>query len=143
MAPNRAGHPLSAEYLGLAEWPTAPGQGSLAVETRADIAPEILAALAALDDTATRVEITAERTILSVLDAGCHAPVATHASLTDGDLRLRAIVYALDGSHRIGIDRTVRLEPGYGGTRRVKTVFPSFPGNASTPPGRATIPPCP
>ena len=106
---------LSAEYLGLAEWPTAPGQGSLAVETRADIAPEILAALAALDDTATRVAITAERTILSVLDAGCHAPVATHASLTDGDLRLRAIVYALDGSHRIGIDRTVRLEPGYGG----------------------------
>ena len=28
---------LEAEYLGLAEWPTAPGQGSLAIETRADI----------------------------------------------------------------------------------------------------------
>lgn len=106
---------LRAEYLGLAEWPTAPGQGSLAIETRTDIDPGILAALAALDDVDTRVAITAERTILSVLDAGCHAPVATHAALTDGDLRLRAIVYALDGSHRIGIDRTVRVEPGYGG----------------------------
>jgi hydroxymethylbilane synthase len=104
---------LEAEYLGLAEWPTAPGQGSLAVETRTDIAPEILAALAALDDVDTRVEITAERTVLSVLDAGCHAPVGTHASLVDGDLRLRAIVYALDGTHRIGIDRTVRVGPGY------------------------------
>ena len=106
---------LQAEYLGLAEWPTAPGQGSLAIETRTDIAPEILAALAALDDPDTRAAITAERTVLAVLDAGCHAPVATHAALVEGDLRLRAIVYALDGSHRIGIDRTVRLDPGYGG----------------------------
>ncbi|BFM25311.1 hydroxymethylbilane synthase [Microbacterium sp. che218] len=106
---------LEAEALGLSEWPTAPGQGSLAVETRADVDPEILAALAQLDDEDTRVAITAERTVLSALDAGCSAPVGTHASLTEGDLRLRAVVYALDGTQRIGIDRTVRLSPGYGG----------------------------
>lgn len=104
---------LHAEYLGLGEWPTAPGQGSLAVETRTDIAPDILAALSRLDDAATRIAITAERTVLSELDAGCHAPVGTHAALVEGDLRLRAVVYALDGSRRIGIDRTVRLDPGY------------------------------
>lgn len=106
---------LEAEALGLSEWPTAPGQGSLAVETRADVDPEILAALAQLDDEDTRIAITAERTVLSALDAGCSAPVGTHASLTEGDLRLRAVVYALDGTQRIGIDRTVRLSPGYGG----------------------------
>lgn len=106
---------LHAEALGLAEWPTAPGQGSLAIETRDDIDPDILAALVQLDDEDTRVAITAERTVLSALDAGCSAPVGTHASLADGDLRLRAVVYALDGARRIGIDRTVRLAPGYGG----------------------------
>ena len=106
---------LHAEALGLAEWPTAPGQGSLAIETRDDIDPEILAALVQLDDEDTRVAITAERTVLSALDAGCSAPVGTHAALADGDLRLRAVVYALDGARRIGIDRTVRLAPGYGG----------------------------
>lgn len=104
---------LEAEHLGLGEWPTAPGQGSLAVETRADIAPDILHALSQLDDDRTRIAITAERTVLSELDAGCHAPVGTHAALIDGDLRLRAVVYALDGSRRIGIDRTVPLDPGY------------------------------
>lgn len=104
---------LHAEELGLAEWPTAPGQGSLAVETRTDVDPEIHDALARLDDEDTRVAITAERTVLSALDAGCSAPVGTHASIVDGDLRLRAIVYALDGSRRIGIDRTVRLGTGY------------------------------
>ena len=104
---------LFAEELGLAEWPTAPGQGSLAVETRSDIDADVLAALAELDDEDTRVAITAERVVLSALDAGCSAPVGTHASLVEGDLRLRAAVYALDGSQRIGIDRTVRLEPRY------------------------------
>ncbi len=106
---------LQAEYLGLAEWPTAPGQGSLAVETRSDIDPVILASLAQLDDEDTRVAITAERVVLSALDAGCSAPVGTHAAIADGDLRLRAVVYALDGTQRIGIDRTVRLAPRYGG----------------------------
>nr|WP_274604659.1 hydroxymethylbilane synthase [Microbacterium sp. CFBP 8794] len=106
---------LHAEALGLAEWPTAPGQGSLAIETRDDIDPDILVALVQLDDEDTRVAITAERTVLSALDAGCSAPVGTHAALADGDLRLRAVVYALDGARRIGIDRTVRLAPGYGG----------------------------
>jgi hydroxymethylbilane synthase len=112
---------LFAEPLGLADWPTAPGQGSLAVETRADADPGLLAALAALDDLTTRVAVTAERCVLSGLDAGCSAPVGAHAEVVDGDLRVRAIVYALDGAHRIGLDRTVRLEPllppdrGYGG----------------------------
>ncbi len=100
---------LRSEPLGLAEWPTAPGQGSLAVETRTDIDGDTLSALSALDDEDTRAAITAERTVLSVLDAGCHAPVGTHASIVDGDLRLRAVVYALDGAHRIGVDRTVRV----------------------------------
>ncbi len=93
---------LHAEALGLAEWPTAPGQVLSRVETRDDIDPDIRAALAALDDEDTRVAITAERVVLNALDAGCSAPVGTHAALVDGDLRLRAVVYALDGSQRIG-----------------------------------------
>jgi hydroxymethylbilane synthase len=112
---------LHAEPLGLADWPTAPGQGSLAVESRADADPELRAALSTLDDAATRVAITAERAVLAGLDAGCSAPVGAHAEARDGDLRVRAIVYAPDGERRIGLDRTIRLEPlspsdqGYGG----------------------------
>lgn len=104
---------LEAEALGLAQWPTAPGQGALAVEARADADAEMLDALATLDDRATRIAISAERAVLSTLDAGCHAPVGAHASYTDGDLRLLAVVYALDGSHRIALDRTVRVDQGY------------------------------
>jgi hydroxymethylbilane synthase len=99
------------ESLGLSEWPTAAGQGSLAVETRHDAAPELLAALALLDDDATRIAITAERAVLGTLEAGCHAPVGAHAELRAGELRLRAIVYAVDGSARLAEDGTFPI-PG-------------------------------
>ncbi|MBS1698470.1 MAG: hydroxymethylbilane synthase [Actinobacteria bacterium] len=103
---------LQAESLGLAEWPTAPGQGALAVETTADAPAELLAALAQLDDEATRIAVTAERAVLEGLDSGCQAPMAAHAERTGGDLRVRAVVYAPQDGWRIGIDVTEALRPG-------------------------------
>lgn len=102
---------LRAEPLGLAEWPTAPGQGALAVETTADAPAELLAALSALDDEATRIAVTAERAVLEGLDSGCQAPMAAHAEIVDGDLRVRAVVYAPRDGWRIGIDVTEPLHP--------------------------------
>ncbi|MFS0894400.1 hydroxymethylbilane synthase [Microbacterium sp. 179-I 3D3 NHS] len=105
--------PLRREELGLAEWPTAPGQGSLAVETRSDAAPELLAALAELDDRATRLAITVERAVLEGLDAGCQAPMAAHAVVDGAAIRVRTVVYAPDGSRRIGLDVTEDLNGEY------------------------------
>lgn len=106
---------LIGEPLGLAEWPTAPGQGALAVETRDDADTELRALIARLDDLPTRVAVTAERAVLAGLDAGCHAPVGVHAHWQDGLLRVRAVVYALDGSRRLALDRTAEVRDGYAG----------------------------
>ncbi|MPR00497.1 hydroxymethylbilane synthase [Modestobacter sp. I12A-02628] len=79
----------------------APAQGALAIECRADDA-RTTDLLAVLDDAATRACVVAERTVLSVLEAGCSAPVAAYAELAEGEdgdeLFLRASVTALDGS---------------------------------------------
>lgn len=104
---------LKREELGLAEWPTAPGQGSLAVETTADAASDLRAALAELDDDDTRLAITVERAILEGLDAGCQAPMAAHAVVTGGSVRVRTIVYDPEGERRIGLDVTESLNRGY------------------------------
>jgi hydroxymethylbilane synthase len=111
------GHPrdLVGEPLGLSEWPTAPGQGALAVETREDAEDGLREAIARLDDLPTRVAVTAERAVLAGLDAGCHAPVGVHAQWRDGILRVRAVVYAPDGSQRLGADRSLVLRGGYAG----------------------------
>jgi hydroxymethylbilane synthase len=102
---------LHAEAMGLAEWPTAPGQGSLAVEVREG--SELIPAVAALDDTDTRTAVDAERAVLAALDGGCAAPVGVHASVSGDTLRIRAVVYSSDGSRRIGDDRTFSLSEAY------------------------------
>ena len=79
----------------------APGQGALAVECRAD-RPDVIAAVSPLDDPDTRTCVTAERSLLSTLEAGCTAPVGALAEVVEGDdgleLSLRAFAGSEDGS---------------------------------------------
>jgi hydroxymethylbilane synthase len=78
----------------------APGQGSLALECRADRAG-LLELLGTVDDRATRAAVTAERTVLAVLEAGCSAPVGAYAAEGEQELRLTAAVVAHDGTRQI------------------------------------------
>jgi hydroxymethylbilane synthase len=83
------------QVFDLDEMLPAPGQGALAVECRSG-RPDLADLLACADDPATRAAITAERSLLAALEAGCSAPVGGYAAGTDG-LRLRAVVVAADG----------------------------------------------
>ncbi|MBT3149770.1 hydroxymethylbilane synthase [Streptomyces sp. CHD11] len=88
----------------------APGQGALAVETTADNA-ELIAALAELDDPFTRAAVTAERSLLAALEAGCSAPVGALADLlSDGqivkEMRLRGVVGSTDGATLVQLSTT-------------------------------------
>lgn len=86
-----------SEFLGNDGWPTAPGQGALAVEVRAG--EERL--VSALDHAPSRITAEAERRVLALLEAGCSAPVGAHALIDDGMLFLSARVYSADGSRRV------------------------------------------
>jgi hydroxymethylbilane synthase len=87
----------------------APGQGALAVECAASD-PELAAQLAGLDDPVTRVAVTAERSLLAALEAGCSAPVGALADLMDDgqstELRLRGVVGTTDGSSLVQMSIT-------------------------------------
>ncbi len=74
----------------------APGQGALAVECR-DGEPELAALLATVTDQASLAAVTAERSLLEALEAGCSAPVGAYAAGTE-QLRMRAAVMSADGS---------------------------------------------
>jgi hydroxymethylbilane synthase len=74
----------------------APGQGALAVECRAADG-ELAALLGAVTDPASMAAVTAERSLLEALEAGCSAPVGAYAEGTD-QLRMRAVVLSADGS---------------------------------------------
>lgn len=82
------------EYLDADRWPTAPGQGALAVEVRRG--DEEL--VRALDHAETRAAVEAEREVLAILEAGCSAPLGARAVVDAGLLLLSASVYSLDGT---------------------------------------------
>ncbi|WP_445518399.1 hydroxymethylbilane synthase [Streptomyces sp. NEAU-174] len=88
----------------------APGQGALAVECAASNVA-LAARLAELDDPSTRVAVTAERSLLAALEAGCSAPVGALADLLgDGqavtEMRLRGVVGTLDGTTLVQLSTT-------------------------------------
>lgn len=88
----------------------APGQGALAIECVASDA-ELIAALGGLDDPGTRAAVTAERSLLAALEAGCSAPVGAFADLlADGqtvkEMRLRGVVGTTDGSTLVQLSTT-------------------------------------
>src|SRR6185437_10123400 len=99
----------------------APGQGALALETRAATyavfsSPErdnaIRAAVAALDHPATRFSVDAEREVLAALGGGCSVPIGvhcapvpdTHGEMADGAIaawRIHAQILAPDGEQMV------------------------------------------
>ncbi|MFE3636844.1 hydroxymethylbilane synthase [Streptomyces cellostaticus] len=88
----------------------APGQGALAIECAADAA-DLVAALGELDDPFTRAAVTAERSLLAALEAGCSAPVGALADLlADGqivkEMRLRGVVGTTDGTRTVQLSTT-------------------------------------
>jgi hydroxymethylbilane synthase len=84
----------------------APGQGFLAVQSRADAstgAPsrneiEVGRRLVGVDDPAARALLAIERDLVARLDASCHTPVGAHARATPDGFSLRAFVGLPDGS---------------------------------------------
>lgn len=85
-----------SQLLGFEEMLPAPAQGALAVECRADDA-ETRRFIAAIDDPSLRQTVTAERTFLATLEAGCSFPAAAYAEHFGTTLKLHALVAAADG----------------------------------------------
>lgn len=73
------------------------GQGAIAIETRADDEFTI-EATSALDHEETRLCCLAERAFLRSLGGGCQFPIAAHAIIDEGQLKLDGLVATPDGA---------------------------------------------
>jgi hydroxymethylbilane synthase len=88
-----------SQYFDVTEMLPAVAQGALVVECReSDPLRELLAPL---DHAPTRTAITAERAFLRGLGGGCQLPIAAHATLGNGALRLEGLVAQPDGKRII------------------------------------------
>ena len=83
--------------LPLEEMVPAPGQGALAIATRRGDTP-INRLVAPLHHRPSALAVGAERAFLMRVGGGCNSPVAVHAALDRGVVRIEGLVAAPDGS---------------------------------------------
>ena len=76
----------------------AAGQGAMAIECRGD-RDDLIEMLAPLDDAPSAACVRAERAVSRALSGSCQLPLAAHAVLAGGEIRLRGLVGSPDGSH--------------------------------------------
>jgi hydroxymethylbilane synthase len=91
------------EGASLPELVPAPGQGCLVLEARSEDEAAREAA-AALTDADALAALTAERALVTALEATCNTPIGAWARRAGGPLRMTAFVGLPDGSHWIRDD---------------------------------------
>jgi hydroxymethylbilane synthase len=95
----------------------APGQGALALETRACTHPVdeewdvyVRGAVAFFEHPHTRFSVDAERAVLHALGGGCQVPIGAHCTPEDGRYRLYAQVVAPDGEAMVQLSSTAPFD---------------------------------
>lgn len=88
------------ERLPLDQFPSAAGQGALAVVAK-EGNEEIIAILQSVEDYPTRAEITAERSLVLGLEGGCRVPIGAVGNANGETLSLYGCIFSLDGKSKI------------------------------------------
>ena len=88
-----------AEILSPEQVCPAPGQGALAIQTRAGDPAQLICA--ELNHEATFQAVTCERAALAALGGGCQLPIGAFARVVDDALEVMAVVMSPDGRHHL------------------------------------------
>lgn len=88
---------VASEILSTDRFLPALSQGAIAIEIRRDD-DRMIERVAAVNDSATEIAVSAERGFLAALDGSCRTPIAGLATVADGRVALRGLVALPDGS---------------------------------------------
>ena len=85
------------------------GQGALAIEGSLDN-DALRSQLQTIEDSTTRIRITAERAMLQKLEGNCHSSIAGYANAAEGRLQLDAMVASYDGDRMLSATSDTYLD---------------------------------
>lgn len=102
---GRLGLDVKFERLSTTEFPPSPGQGALAIVSRRDNV-KLIELLRTIEDADSRYAIESERSLSIFVDSGCRFPVGALAQKIGDKLKLHVIVYSVDGSKSINVEKT-------------------------------------
>ncbi len=101
---TRLGLDVKFERLSMDVFPPSPGQGALGIVSRKDNAP-LIELLQKIEDPETRHAVEAERSLSMFVDSGCRFPVGAFAHKDNDRLKLKVIVYSIDGRKSIMVEK--------------------------------------
>src|SRR5690606_30817114 len=82
---------LATDIMPVEDFPPAPGQGAICIESRVGDS-ETLRMVAAIHDVETGQALACERAFLAALDGSCRTPIAGHAIVAEGKLSFRGLI---------------------------------------------------
>lgn len=94
---------VPTELLDPKEFPPAPAQGAIGVESRIGDA-RLDAFLAPINDRSTYDAVTCERAFLAALDGSCRTPIAGYATCDGEELHFSGLILTPDGQTSHGIE---------------------------------------
>ncbi len=95
----------ATSLLEVEDFPPAPGQGAICIETRIDDA-RITPLTSALNDKDTAAALILERAFLKALDGSCRTPIAGIARVKGDEIRFSGMVLSDDGSEEFSASCT-------------------------------------
>lgn len=100
---------VAASVFDLEEFPPAPGQGAICVESRIGDA-RVDRLLAPLNDADTATALACERAFLDALDGSCRTPIAGHAAIGVEQIEFHGMILSPDGKQWHACRESGRLD---------------------------------
>ncbi len=101
---SRLGLDVKFQRLPMDTFPPSPGQGALGIVSRRDNL-SLIELLKKIEDPEARNAVEAERSLSMFVDSGCRFPVGAFAHRDNNRLKLKVIVYSIDGSKSIMVEK--------------------------------------
>ncbi len=101
---SRLGVDVKYAPLSVEDFTPSPGQGAIAIVARTSD-PKTIAMLKKIENTDSRLEIEAERSLSDYVDSGCRFPLGAYAKSDGSDMTLSVSAFSVDGKQSILIKK--------------------------------------
>ena len=102
---SRLGVNVNYSPLTVDDFSPSPGQGAIAIVARTDDV-ETISMLKKIEDSNTRLEIEAERSLSDYVDSGCRFPLGAYAKSEGNDMDLTVFAFSVDGKKFLKVHKT-------------------------------------
>ena len=102
---SRLGVDVNYSPLTVDDFSPSPGQGAIAIVARTDDV-ETISMLKKIEDSNTRLEIEAERSLSEYVDSGCRFPLGAYAKSEGTDMDLTVFAFSVDGKEFLKVHKT-------------------------------------